>query len=171
MPRILTTIGAGSLTAVLANRNRVTFFMPVTLHRSILFKLNLRVCAGHGDPEPDKWQQGIRQPVHPGKVSNPFAMFQLQIHPHIQKLVKAQAGKEVDPKAICFQIFPGNIEVALKWRDAPSQRSIRQHYTGCPMAYSYSFHRIMISRTLPTKDRNMPSFVTGKSVHYDRVGR
>ena len=84
------------------------------------------MCAGHGDTEPYEWQQGIRQPVHPGEVSNPLAVIQLQIHPHIQKLVNTQAGKEVDPKAVCFQIFPGNIEVALEWRYAPPQRPIRE---------------------------------------------
>ncbi len=83
--------------------------VSVTMHRSVLFNFYLRVCSRYGDAEPDEWQQGIRQPVHPGKVPNPLSMNQLQIHPHIYTFIDAQTGQEVHSEAIRFQIFSGNI--------------------------------------------------------------
>ena len=164
MPRILTTIGAGSLTTVLADGNRVSFSMPVTMHRSVLFNFDLRVCSRNGDTEPDEWQQGIRQPVHPGKVPNPLTMNQRQIHPNIYEFIDAQTGQEVHSEAIRFQIFPGYIVIALEWRYAPAQWPIRQYFTGGPMDYFHAFHQMTVFIGRQSGDRWLRPFVTRQLV-------
>ena len=134
--------------------------MSVTMHRSVLFNFDLRVCSRYGDAEPDEWQQGIRQPVHPGKIPNTFPMNQLQIHPHIHKFIDAQTGQEVHSEAIRFQIFPGNIEIALEGRNAPAQWSIRQYFTRSPVDYLHAFHEMTAFLGRHTEDRHLRPFVS-----------
>ena len=120
------------------------FSVSVTMYRLVLVNFDLRVCARYGDAKPDEWQQGIRQPVHPGKVPNPLTMNQRQIHPDIDEFIDAQTGQEVHSEAIRFQIFPGYIVIALERRYAPAQWPIRQHFTGGPMDYLHAFHQITV---------------------------
>ena len=123
------------------------------MHRSVLFNFYLRVCSRYGDAEPDEWQQGIRQPVHPGKVPNSLAMIQCQIHPDIYEFIDAQTGHEVHSEAIRFQIFPGYIVIALERRYAPAQWSIRQHFTGGSMDYFHAFHQMTVLPKRQSEDR------------------
>jgi len=54
LPRIHTTIAAGSFTTVLADRIRVLVGVTKTAHFLVLFNLNLRMFAGYCDAKPDE---------------------------------------------------------------------------------------------------------------------
>ncbi len=54
----------------------------------------------------------------------------MQIHPDIEKLVDAQAGNIVDAKTIRFQVFSGDVEIALEGCDTPTDGPLRQQRSG-----------------------------------------
>ncbi len=94
----------------------------------------------HRYAKPDEWQQRIGKPVQPCKVSYPPVPVEMQIHPDIEKLVNAYARYEIYAKTICFQIFTGDIEIALKRRDAPADGAFRQHGSGVFVCDADLFH-------------------------------
>ena len=58
-PRIVTTIGTGSFTAILTDSDCVVVSMSVAAHGSVLLKDDLRVCAWQCNTKPDKRQLRI----------------------------------------------------------------------------------------------------------------
>ena len=54
------------------------------------------MVAGHRDAKPDERQQGIWQPVDPAETPNTFTSVEIQVQPHVQKLIDTEARNEID---------------------------------------------------------------------------
>ncbi len=143
--------------------------MSITIHRSELFNFKRWVISWYSDAKPDKRQQRVRQPVHPGKIADALAMIEMQIHPYIQKFVYAQPGQEIGSKAICLHVLPADVKVAFKRRNAPAERPLSQQSTGFPVKDSHVtiLHRRISTLKLPTIDypgaTSTPRFMTTRS--------
>jgi hypothetical protein len=67
----------------------------------------------------------------------------IKIHPYVQEFVDAQTRDVVRFEAVGSQVFLANIEVAFKWRNAPSERSVGDHRAAAAKFYAYvAFHTV-----------------------------
>ena len=65
----------------------------------------------------------------------------MKIHPDEQEFVDAQTRDVVRFEAIGSQVFLLDIEVAFKWRNAPSERPFRDYRAAASKFYAYvAFH-------------------------------
>jgi len=121
-----------------ADGYRACFSVLVTLHLSVLFNVELRVCPRHRNTKPDKRQQGIRQPIHPPDIPNLVFVVESQVHADVEKLVHAETRDKIRFEAVSQQVFFSYVEIPLERRYTPTKGAIRQQGVGPAVFYAHT---------------------------------
>lgn len=98
------------------------------------------MLARNRDAKPDKWEERIRQPVHPAEISDTFAVIEAQIQPYVQELVDAEARQKIDLESIGLEVHSADVEIAFERRDTPAKWAISEDEISLSVHYPYVGH-------------------------------
>ena len=91
------------------------------------------MITGQRNPEADKWKQWVRQPVHPSQTLFRPGVGKQPIHPNVKELIQAETRNVIRLERTVFQIATADVVVSLKRSDAPTDWTVSQHRSGCPV--------------------------------------
>ena len=77
------------------------------------------------DPEPDEWQERVRQPIPPSEVFVDHAISSVEIEPDVKELVEAKARYKVGFKSLRLECLRRNVKATLERRNRPTAFSLR----------------------------------------------
>jgi hypothetical protein len=83
------------------------------------FNLQCGMRAGQRHPKPDKGEERVWQPVHPGDTPFLEAAAEVQIEPNVEELVRANPRNLIGLETSSFKATLRDVVVALEWGDAP----------------------------------------------------
>ena len=78
------------------------------------------VTLGNADAIPDEWEDRVGEPVQPAQIPDLVPIFEMQVQPHVEKLVGAEPGDEIGFEAGRLEVPARDVVVPLEWGDAPT---------------------------------------------------
>ena len=84
------------------------------------------VTLGNADAIPDEWEERVGEPVQPAQIPDLVPIFEMQVQPHVEKLIGAEPRDEVGFEAMGPKALARDVVIALERRDAPTHRSLSQ---------------------------------------------